>query len=698
MRAIALILLVALTLPFLRAEDKPAPFDPGGVTPTEQKARDLIDAAVKKYRAAKSYQDTLEMNMDMGADRNQKKSASNFFTAPNRLALRSDDFSLVSDGAHLWTYAPMLKQYTEISAPKQLDISELGSPRMMGSSPIHPVIAAMTQPDKSLEKLFPTFKLAPGAFAYKIKGRPGLRVDGTVEIAQIPSEKPVPLTLVFDEDGGLLNELKLDLSDAMKALTERNDADNGGGHAIGKAVISIQFSNVKLDAAIPDSEFEFKPPAGAKKVEDFDYSDAVHSTEDSVVMTTELSSQAGDENANELLGRPAPEIAATDLAGKAVSLAALKDRVVVLVFWLAADSDDALTAMKALAEKYAAKPVTIIGVNCDPRLKSADALKLLQSKNLSDRQVLDADGEIARKFKLGASTTAMLIDAKGMVADVQAKDDEDGVVFMAPKLIVRIDRLLKGESLRPIKGESTKKAEDDGNAMTELSPERLVEGDPLSGAGMGMNMYQARLFDLEGNGQQQLIAPDGMSGGLVIVSADGSSIKKLRFKGAGTQAQISAFQPVRMPAGVHWLIAFTQYGFRGGNSSTTTVRLYGPDGEAVWTFKPELPEKTNSNIVFAAGDLDGGGKPEFAIGMSTYRMKKSGANSYMQESAAAWLIVLDAAGKPLVQRRVGRSIQFVHITTPKPGELPQVLCFDDGGKVRRYSLAPAPAPAPAKKE
>ena len=79
----------------------------------------------------------------------------------------------------------------------------------------------------------------------------------------------------------------------------------------------------------------------------------------------------------DLVGKPAPPIAGTDVDGKPVSLAELKGKVVLIDFWATwcPPCIAAIPNLKALSQKYQDRGLVIIGVNVDAMhedIKEAD--------------------------------------------------------------------------------------------------------------------------------------------------------------------------------------------------------------------------------------------------------------------------------------------------------------------------------------
>jgi thiol-disulfide isomerase/thioredoxin len=66
-------------------------------------------------------------------------------------------------------------------------------------------------------------------------------------------------------------------------------------------------------------------------------------------------------------GKPAPEIAGVDLDGKPMTLSEHRGRIVVLTFWgyWCSTCRAEMPEKKALAARYAGKPVVFLGVNSD---------------------------------------------------------------------------------------------------------------------------------------------------------------------------------------------------------------------------------------------------------------------------------------------------------------------------------------------
>jgi peroxiredoxin len=116
-------------------------------------------------------------------------------------------------------------------------------------------------------------------------------------------------------------------------------------------------------------------------------------------------------------GQSAPEIRLTDLAGKPVSLASLRGKVVLVDFWASwcKPCREELPVLETLHKKYAANGLVIIGVNVDKDV--ATARKFLQENNLKLSFVLanDAQHKVAESYAPPTMPSSYVIDREGKV-------------------------------------------------------------------------------------------------------------------------------------------------------------------------------------------------------------------------------------------------------------------------------------------
>ncbi len=121
-------------------------------------------------------------------------------------------------------------------------------------------------------------------------------------------------------------------------------------------------------------------------------------------------------------GQAAPEIRLTDLAGKTLSLARLKGKVVVVDFWASwcKPCREELAVLEALHQKYASKGLVILGVNVDKDAETARKFLKDNKLALSFSLANDAKHEVAERYAPPTMPSSYVIGRDGKVQFVQA--------------------------------------------------------------------------------------------------------------------------------------------------------------------------------------------------------------------------------------------------------------------------------------
>jgi thiol-disulfide isomerase/thioredoxin len=445
--ALALVILGLLVPPLPAQTPTSAPATTSAPSDAQRRAMSIIDAALAKYRAAKTYADQFEAEFRLvakdaaGNDAGEQESstATVAFARPNRVALVTDSSSLHCDGKKLWLFIDALDEYTETAAPETLDWDKLTEE--LSAGPPHVLMAVLLQPVKPFAELFPMVNEFTAVTLEKRGDRPGLLLTGTFDATETPldiEDKAVPFTLWFDEKTGLLGELRIDLTKLYRDVFDvpeggldaeaRANVAPGATASIDTAYARMAFNDVRLDVDIPADRFTFKPPAGAEKTDKFAHYDPNNPPEP-----------------KELIGKPAPEFAGDAVDGKPVSLAQLRGRVVVLDFWATwcGPCIMAMPQIQKLHEKYADQPVTILGINEDNKQTSKGIKPLLEKNKVTFRHFPDPKGKLGRKYKLDGIPCTFILDQKGIIRDVHVGYTPE----LEKELSEKIDALLKGESL-----------------------------------------------------------------------------------------------------------------------------------------------------------------------------------------------------------------------------------------------------------
>ena len=124
----------------------------------------------------------------------------------------------------------------------------------------------------------------------------------------------------------------------------------------------------------------------------------------------------------DLGGKTAPELAATDLEGKAVSIAALRGKTVLLDFWATwcpPCRTDA-PALRKLYERYADKNMAIVGVSIGEDRKIVE--KFLKSHPAGYPVLLSTDTDMPRPYQVGVIPTYIIIGPDGSILEAVEGD------------------------------------------------------------------------------------------------------------------------------------------------------------------------------------------------------------------------------------------------------------------------------------
>lgn len=395
--------------------------------------REVLDRAVKAYRALPTYQDTgvLTVTLEVqGPEADQlptpePEELALAFAGPNRLMLKTPMYAVYCDGRTLWEHATPIEQYVQGEAPESIDLSKLQLARFSAfEQSRHPLAALLTGTTTGPEALLGgEIVRLEAAEPGTLDDRPGHRVTGVLKIRPGGEKaEEVPFEAWFDAATGLMHRLAYDHTAWMRRR------------------ISGVLSNAKLNRYA--EEFRLKPvdPGAPIPPERFGFKPAPHDER-----VTALRPPSPQEMQQKLVGRPAPEFSGKDFEGKTVSRDDLKGKVVVLDFWAVwcGPCLMALPGLQQLADKYAGKPVVILGVNTDPATARPEVTAALKSRKITLRQIADDSNVIARAFRVSSFPTMAVIGRDGIVQAIHVGYSPDEMEALSRD----IDRLLKGESL-----------------------------------------------------------------------------------------------------------------------------------------------------------------------------------------------------------------------------------------------------------
>lgn len=113
-------------------------------------------------------------------------------------------------------------------------------------------------------------------------------------------------------------------------------------------------------------------------------------------------------------GRIAPDLSGTDVAGRVIRLADLRDRIVVLLFWDATspETDKVIGLTNQLATKYDGKPLSILGITPE----SLDRIRTLQGDgSIKWNNIIDPADKLASEYRIASRPAVLVLDRSGKI-------------------------------------------------------------------------------------------------------------------------------------------------------------------------------------------------------------------------------------------------------------------------------------------
>ena len=411
---ISTLTMMLATLSLGAATTAPATTLPAG----SSDAQTLLMRALQQYQAARSYEDSVVVATELVVDGRPDIEASAptkrslAFVRPGRIALQTPVYGVYSDGTKLLQVVEPWMQYTETAAPKELTLptitlSQFGFFADLG----HPLLESLLTDKPAFDRYIPGLKLTE-VKPEPLDGVAGQRVHGT---ALRDGRLEVPVEIWIDGQTGLVGEIVYDLAKTVQAVP---------GLTVRRYAQRLRFKDICLNDPLADSIFVFRPGPYVDK-------------------TASFKMPSGRELQQRMVGKPAVAFDGKDLEGRNASLADFKGHVLLLDFWRLGCPPCIMSmpTLQKLADKYADRGVSLVGVNLDGLAAKAQITTVLKSRGVKFPQLMQTTPSLAEKYFLEGIPFMVIIDGKGIIQAVHMGPASES------ELSFQIDKLLKGENL-----------------------------------------------------------------------------------------------------------------------------------------------------------------------------------------------------------------------------------------------------------
>jgi peroxiredoxin/outer membrane lipoprotein-sorting protein len=348
------------------------------------------------YAGATTYQAEVHLKVHLAIGKQEKsmdQATMVFWKKPNKILAYScgntSGTVLVSDGAKYIKYVPTVKEYLITPPPESIQKSDPMNSGVLGQfGGISDIIAAV-KPSEVLK-----------ADIVKVSLKKEVVIENTpcvqINLVKNVRNKETTIDLFMDKNKGRLMRMAFD----NKALLPQGEEE-------GNKIFTLveEHKNARIDEPIPDSIFNFAPPKGARKVDQFSFqkNKRLKQGESTVIFPDK---------------RPAPEFSLKDIQDKTHNLSDYGGKCLLVYFWASfyrSCSQD-FPLLSEIMRDYESKGLSLLTINNEPPGKARDFLRLY---NLNLTALHDPTGDVKNNYRLGEIPALVLIDRKGMIRDIK---------------------------------------------------------------------------------------------------------------------------------------------------------------------------------------------------------------------------------------------------------------------------------------
>jgi peroxiredoxin/outer membrane lipoprotein-sorting protein len=352
-------------------------------------ARELLDVVDGAYAKLKAMDVRGTVSVKIKVEGEDEEAHSTTFTgsymAPNKFRHEAkDDVMMGATGTKMYTFRADKNAYTQADQPKDRATSndwpkDIAS--VLGSQNPSIMLALCKSASGEL--------LDEVAVADKVDDtHVG---DATCPTLKLKLNDNSTMFAAFDPETHLLKQTKTDVTEPLR----KRRAD------LASAVVTTDYSQVKLDGDVKEGLFAWTPPVGAA---------------DAAAAASPLAAEGVA--AASLEGKAAPAFKLPGVDGKVVSLAELKGQVVVIDFWATwcGPCKMSLPHLDKMYQAQKADGVKVFAIDEQEDLK--DVTEFVKQTKLGVPVLMDRDGKVGEAFGVEGIPQTVVIGKDGKVRKV----------------------------------------------------------------------------------------------------------------------------------------------------------------------------------------------------------------------------------------------------------------------------------------